>query len=194
MFVPKIPKRSDFCGCPPCHLCFDWVEPAPPVELTTETPLEIRISAEIKIATDLVGRIPTPAEVKQVAKGLEGLHTKANLESTTSPEDKGKANQQRQVEFYEARALEEMIERNVAAAAKPKVEEKVPITGIRTLDDMTEEELNESIKPKVDESLVRRENKGKKTVEQKLEEMSKVRMRQREEMLKAQYESYLKSR
>lgn len=25
-YVIKIPKRSDFCGMPPCPLCYDWAE------------------------------------------------------------------------------------------------------------------------------------------------------------------------
>ena len=30
-YVVRQPKRYDFCGCPPCPLCFDFVEPAPSV-------------------------------------------------------------------------------------------------------------------------------------------------------------------
>lgn len=56
-----------FCGQPPCHFCYVWVEPK-------AVKRKKKVPAEIKAARDLVKRKPTPEEVKTVAKSLAKLH------------------------------------------------------------------------------------------------------------------------
>jgi len=36
MWIEKVPRRFDFCGCPGCPLCYDWADDAP-VALALET-------------------------------------------------------------------------------------------------------------------------------------------------------------
>lgn len=64
MWVKKIPERYDFCGRPPCGLCFDWVEPnAAPVE------------GIVKMGRDILGKDEiTPKERKQLEKAAERVH------------------------------------------------------------------------------------------------------------------------
>lgn len=77
MFVPKVPRRYDFCGCPPCGLCFDYVQPAPPVEDNTLE--QMVVDGLIKMTEDLTGKAIaecTEAEVKQVKGIAEDMHNR----------------------------------------------------------------------------------------------------------------------
>lgn len=86
MWVVKRPKRSDFCGCPPCGLCFDWVEPQRPVPewVTDDTPipkgLQAPVDGLIKMTEDLTGKPFAEAtkEEKEQVKGIaQDMHAKA---------------------------------------------------------------------------------------------------------------------
>lgn len=81
MRVPKVPRRYDFCGYPPCGLCFDEVEPAPPVP--EEDPQEIRVDGLIAMTEELTGKpfAETTESEKLTVKGIaEDLHNKAIVE------------------------------------------------------------------------------------------------------------------
>jgi hypothetical protein len=80
-WVVKKPKRYDFCGCPPCPLCFVWQEPAPPAK--TEEPKAVAkakpkvVDGMVKLALDLLGREPTSdSEVSQLKDIAETIHEK----------------------------------------------------------------------------------------------------------------------
>jgi glycerol-3-phosphate cytidylyltransferase-like family protein len=64
MWVEKQPLPDDFCGCPPCPLCYVWTDGDHP------TPLD----AIEKQALDLLGRKPTPAERKKLREAAERVH------------------------------------------------------------------------------------------------------------------------
>lgn len=66
MWAIKIPKRSDFCGCPPCPLCFNWVDG------------EKNVTGIDKMAWDLLGRDYTPKERPTLQAAAERIH-EANL-------------------------------------------------------------------------------------------------------------------
>ena len=66
MWVKKIPERYDFCGCPPCGLCYDWVEP-----ITEEV-----VEGIVHIATELLDRGPSFLELKAVEQGLVENHAR----------------------------------------------------------------------------------------------------------------------
>lgn len=83
MWVPKVPRPSDFCGCPPCGICFNWVEPAPPVAveeedspIVMENPAGYQTDGVRKMVEDILGKdvVPTREQVQQVYEGAVLVH------------------------------------------------------------------------------------------------------------------------
>jgi hypothetical protein len=63
MWVPRTPMRPDFCGCPPCPMCYCWAGDDGVVDGIT------------KMTRDMLGdQKPTPAQKKQLKKGAELVH------------------------------------------------------------------------------------------------------------------------
>lgn len=93
MWVVKQPKRYDFCGCPPCRLCYDWVEPReePVVEVIVETitvpPPPVVVDGVDFTLRELLGEgvVATPEQRAAVVRGLEEVH-KRNLLMLVDPE------------------------------------------------------------------------------------------------------------
>jgi len=119
MFVPKTPKRADFCGCPPCPLCYDWVADQP-VEVTIEQPIvqaePLRVDGVEKMALDLLGREPTQKELKTLREAAYTIHVR-NRNQAKAAEDA----------YRDADAMqrtERTIDALLKEAAKPKVEYK----------------------------------------------------------------------
>lgn len=77
MWIVKIPKRYDFCGMPPCGLCFDWVEgESAPVD------------GIVKMARDVLGKESiTEEEERQLIAAAEHVHVikKAEAEKRLPP-------------------------------------------------------------------------------------------------------------
>lgn len=68
-WIAKTPRRFDFCGCPPCPLCFDWVDG------------EKRTLGMDKFISDIMGkRTPTLTveEAQTMQKSAQAIHA-ANL-------------------------------------------------------------------------------------------------------------------
>lgn len=63
MWVPRTPKRADFCGCPPCPLCFCWAGG----ESVTD-------GMDKFISDMLGGQRPTAAERKVLEDSAERIH------------------------------------------------------------------------------------------------------------------------
>lgn len=77
--VIKIPKRSDFCGCPPCGLCFDWVDDEPRAPI---------VDGLVKMAEDVTGKPiakVTEPELKVVKAAAQEIHER-NLAGIVPPE------------------------------------------------------------------------------------------------------------
>lgn len=133
MWVVKKPKRFDFCGQPPCGLCFDWTEPMPPVEfrevrggeLVVEKtePYEKTIDGMQKMTEDImgVGVTPTPEQRKQIQQAAELIHLHNLNKSKVTPEQ---AHKDTIEEVYTARAvnafLNQKAKEKAAEATKPK--------------------------------------------------------------------------
>jgi hypothetical protein len=75
MWVPRTPKRADFCGCPPCPICFCWAGG------------DTLTDGMDKFAQDVLGepRAPTAAEKKILDESAERIHV-GNLERAKQPE------------------------------------------------------------------------------------------------------------
>lgn len=63
MWVPRTPKRADFCGCPPCPLCFCWAGG------------DKLMDGMDKFASDLLGRDPNADEREILNRSAEKIHT-----------------------------------------------------------------------------------------------------------------------
>lgn len=73
-WVIKTPKHPEFCGCPPCPLCFDWQTEAPAGRVQDSWVQEI-ISGMTKFTGDMLGtKTPTPNEVEVLKGAAEAIH------------------------------------------------------------------------------------------------------------------------
>lgn len=172
MFVAKNPRRSDFCGCPPCPLCFDYVAPAPPrvveVACVEELPFvaPLVIDGLEKMATDLLGRAPNEEERKIMQEAGERVHL--NNKNAKIERDKLiAARQEEQQNEHFTRKLEKKIKGIIDARNAPK-----PLNHI-TIDDMDEEKVKElcGTTAPVDEVLVNRERDAVKVAKNDYERM-----------------------
>lgn len=175
MFVPKRPKPYDFCGQPPCGICFDWVEPQPPKKVERSDPIETKIEEPkpvdgvVKMATDLLGRRPSTEELAAVKRGAELVHEKnlLRLKESQDVEQQFKtADEERRITMVcEAIITTKVKERN---APKPKKE-----LNTVNLDDMDRTKLKEAanMTAPVDEELLRRERQKKTAAQIQKEQM-----------------------
>ncbi len=167
MFVVKTPKRVDFCGCPPCPLCYDWVEPAPPVQVqqAEQTPEPVVMTGVEKMALDLLGRAPNAEERKIMKAAAERVHEAnvlRNKEQAAALEARADADREQNI----TRTVEGIIkaktkEREAEKAAKPR--------NFTTVDNMDPEKVKElcGATAPVDVELLTRENTGKKKLTEK---------------------------
>lgn len=138
MWVPKIPKREDFCGCPPCGLCFDWVEENPAGEEQG-----YRTDGMRKITEDLLGKdvTPTPEQKRQIVEGIDRVHVYNLNRSKVTPEQ---ANKDTIDESFTRREVEGFLKQKAkeANAVRPKIDTRP------TLDEIADkkEEKKEEVK------------------------------------------------
>lgn len=134
MYVVKKPKRSDFCGCPPCPLCYDWCDD---IEAKKSEEEQRVVPGIIAMGMELMGKKKlTQPEIALMKEAGAKIHA-ANLARPKQQEEEFQA-------AVELRQLEVFLE--TAEASKPK---KVPVKPRnKTLDDMTPEELEAASKPK----------------------------------------------
>lgn len=117
MWVPRTPKRSDFCGCPPCPLCYDWAT-EPPTGRVQDAWVQEIISGMTKFTGDVLeGKKPTESEKETLQKAAEKIHV-ANLNADRIYSDQLREadqaqNTQRQMDALLA------AKRREAAAPKP---------------------------------------------------------------------------
>lgn len=121
MWVPKIPRRYDFCGCPPCGLCFDWLEPERPVEITEEDPIEAtagyRIDGVRKMVEDIVGPNSTEEQRRQIYEGAILVHEKNKLNAAKDPVE---SHQESLDEGFTRRGVESFLRQKAVEASVVK--------------------------------------------------------------------------
>lgn len=151
MYVPKVPRRYDFCGCPPCGLCFDWVEPVPPEEVKKEDPLAppvdagYRIDGVRKMVEDIVGPNSTEEQRRQIYEGAVLVHEKNLLNSKKTPLE---LNQEIIDQSFTAQGVESFLkQKRIEAAVVRK-----PVNTV-TCDSIADEEAKKPEKEKVKEEV-----------------------------------------
>jgi hypothetical protein len=108
-WVVKLPKRSDFCGQPPCGLCFAWVDP-----ITAEQTDGVKKNAQDLTQKKRV----TKKELAAVRKGLKAAHAlKKEIAKRPQPDQA-----QLLAEFAQAQAIrdESAFLRRAHAKAKAR--------------------------------------------------------------------------
>lgn len=196
MFVPKVPRRYDFCGRPPCGLCFDWVDPTPPPP--PDEPLvvcePVRVDGVMKMTEDLTGKPRneiTQAEYDQVKGIAEDMHNRALVEilDPPPPEDPGTTFQEAEDEKWFWKNL------NIAAeAARVEKAYQEELKKPKSLDQMDWGASEEAKKLVEQESEEKKEELKRKAKEAKEIERKKVtreqqleRERKALEMLRQDY-------
>lgn len=215
MYVPKNPKRWDFCGCPPCGLCYDWAEPAPPVVVEEGSIIKdegflenqgYRIDGVRKMVEDIVGPDSTEEQRRQVYEGAVLVHEKNLLNAKKDPLD---LHQETIDEGFTRRGVESFLRQKAveAAVVKPKVNyvtcdsiaDKEAVKG-KTIEEKIEieEKTKNNVKvptfeyASVDEGLLKRERKF--TGEPSREDRNAMIQRYKEEMArkKARWEAIVR--
>lgn len=133
-WVVKKPKRSDFCGCPPCPLCFDW-QTEPPAARVQDAWVQEIISGMSKFTEDMLGtKTPTANEIEVLNGAAEAIHV-ANLGFGERVDAEFKAADKAQ---HTERQMGDFLAKKREDAARPPVVEAKPC-----LDDMDLSKLNE---------------------------------------------------
>jgi hypothetical protein len=109
MWVPRTPRRPDFCGCPPCPLCFDWAE---------DNRIE---SGMTKYIRDILGadRQSTAQEKKTLDDVAEKIHA-ANLARPQQIEEQVREQQEAQNTRWCAVGIAQLAKTRRIEAARPK--------------------------------------------------------------------------
>lgn len=154
MFVPKVPRRYDFCGCPPCALCFDWVEPVPPQPTPEEeqTCEPVRVDGIDKAAMDLTGKPLaeiTNEEKGQVRAYMDDFHQRAfinAMKGTTPPEDGAFFVEGTDLTWFEQRIKQKAESNNSEKKyqenlKKPKVLDHIDMTNVEDEEKEKKEKL-----------------------------------------------------
>lgn len=141
MYVPKVPRRRDFCGCPPCGICFDWVEPAPPKEVEKSDPIDTSDPVATGYRTDGVRKMieeilgpdvtPTADQKAQIYEGAMLAHLYNLDQSKKTPQE---AHQEIIDESFIRQGVEAFLKQKRIEAAVVR-----PPVNTRNLDDMADE-------------------------------------------------------
>lgn len=164
MWVPKIPKRADFCGCPPCGLCFVWVDENPePVVVEQEQeeeqaapvdPEPLVVDGVLQMARELLGRDPNPAELQIIKEAADRVHQK-NLLRKREEQEAELARKQADADQRMAGVLDSIIKDKIKEREAPKL----PPKNYVTIDDMDPETVKErcDMTAPIDDELLARE-------------------------------------
>lgn len=140
MWQVKIPKRNDFCGCPPCPLCYIWGDDLTQdlvdgIQKMKDDLLEISkpkgFLGERKLSSD---------EEKAIEDAAELIHAR-NLESNLiKPPDSAA-----EAEAYDERMQREVGERQLAGILKQTRTQKTPVIAKPVLDHMDLSEVAKKV-------------------------------------------------
>lgn len=127
-WVVKIPKRRDFCGLPPCPLCFDWVEEQPVTVTIQEIQAEpVKIGGFDKFCLDMVGKRPWDIQ-ETVLRQLEDEAEKIHKEKVNAPDP---------CKEWDKIQVEQLFAFQLRGAAMRRAAEKATVIARRmTLDQM----------------------------------------------------------
>lgn len=194
-WVIKIPKRSDFCGCPPCPLCFVFVD-EDKLKRDQEAGIKkLEDKAEVlsgieKMARDLLGEIPaTPEQTKTLEDAAEKIHARNLVAQVEGPRNDGATFE----EMDRAKRLEMQVKSGLKEARKLEEAKKradiKPKPG-KTLDDMdfdppkpvpprpkTVEELAKEKAEKTLQEIERLKKEAQKEVQREREKVMADRMK-----------------
>jgi hypothetical protein len=109
MWVPKVPRRPDFCGCPPCPLCYDWVDEN---RVAMDGFLKFCLDMLGRTLADALSRLPTPELREQFEKQMRELADRVHQDKV----DASKADPFK--DEFEKKALEMQL--NAAAVIKER--------------------------------------------------------------------------
>lgn len=133
-WVVRIPKRPDFCGCPPCPLCYNWATEPPAGRVQDKWVQEI-IDGMSKFTQDMVGtKTPTANEAEVLNGAAEAIHA-GNLSFGDRVDAEFKAADKAQ---HTARQMDDFLAKKRADAVRPPVVEAKPC-----LDEMDLSKLND---------------------------------------------------
>lgn len=136
MWIPKRPKPGDFCGCPPCPICFDWQSPEADTRDRYEKLWEEKkiMDGMTKFLQDMApqGRELGEAKTAQLKAVAEEIHEKNKAPLVRTPEDLNKA-----VEYFhkadEDQRLRRFLQEKRREREKPQ---RAPLKKEKVLDHM----------------------------------------------------------
>ena len=74
-WVEKVPRRYDFCGRPPCEICYDWIGPDGEPS-----------NAIVQMGVEMLGREPDANEREQLIEINRNIHTSGQAVASAPPE------------------------------------------------------------------------------------------------------------
>jgi hypothetical protein len=109
MWVPRTPKRADFCGCPPCPICYAWADgngtdPVDGIE---------------QMARDMLGRAPSPQEKATLEQSAEKIHI-GNLARVKETEERIAAREAAEEQRWADIKMDAFLKQQRREAARPK--------------------------------------------------------------------------
>lgn len=133
-WIVRIPKRPDFCGCPPCPLCYNWGSEPPAGRVQDKWVQEI-IDGMSKFKGDMLGgRAPTANETEVLNAAAEAIHV-GNLSFSQRVDEEFKAADKAQ---HTKRQMDAFLAEKRADAARPP-----PVEAKACLDDMDLSKIND---------------------------------------------------
>src|SRR5579872_7519657 len=99
-WVVKNPRRPDFCGCPPCPLCYDWADKSSVNDGLRQFMFDL-----------LKGKEPTKEEERTLTEAAQAIHVR-NLS----------ADERLEAEIREADRAQHLERQIGAVLARPKPE------------------------------------------------------------------------
>lgn len=108
MWIPKTPRRSDFCGRPPCSLCFDWAE---------DNGIDTKKGIDKMIDDLLEGKAPTEAQRKTIEDAAQRIHDGNLLRNTPIDQDEA-------IAYFHAQDSQQHMDRQLEAFLAQKRHEK----------------------------------------------------------------------
>lgn len=119
MWVEKVPRRSDFCGCPGCPLCYNWVEP---LVVDHEVTQESKKPSFQEIMKEIFKDLPAPQSMEE----YEFAHAYVRNLGKDNPEEQARID----AEFRERDEVQALTRFLDYARRNPK---KEPIKPLNTI-------------------------------------------------------------